>query len=120
MPSKTELKKFDKPTVLVGGHAETAFNTGDPDTDRAKGTKFNIGLTRAGFEAANADARKLSAYAIKEVHHGTMLRSKQTVAPILTATGAKEVATEALDPWDIGYLSGQLRKEIADRIDYYI
>jgi broad specificity phosphatase PhoE len=113
-------QRFDAPTVLFGRHAETAWNTGDPDTDKAKGTKNDLPLTGKGIEKANEDAQLLSGYDIAEAHRSAMLRSKQTVAPVLAATGAKEIVNAAFDPWDVGYLSGMLRKDIADRVEYYI
>ncbi len=113
-------RKFDAPTLFLARHAQTAWNTGDPATDRAKGVKNDLPITDQGRKAAEADARALAAYDIAEVHRSKMLRSKQTVAPIVAATGASEHVNDALDPWDVGYLSGQLREQVAERVDYYI
>ena len=115
-----QKRTFDKPTVFFGRHGETAWNTGDPETDRAKGIENDLPLTRKGHEEAISNGKKLAPYAIAEIHASKMLRSKQSVAHVAEATGAKVIEDAALDPWDVGYLAGQLRKEIADRVDYYI
>lgn len=100
-------------------HGDTKFNTGDPATDRAKG-KLDLPLVERGHAKAAADAQKLKAFAVEEVHHSPLKRSAQTAAHVTHTTGAKAVADPGLDPWDIGYLGGQLRKDVQDRVDYYI
>lgn len=111
-------KEIKYPTVFVPRHGSTKWNTGDPATERAKG-QTDIELTAEGHKESEYDGQYLSQYPITEVHHGPLKRSAQSARHIADATGAKAVE-DAPMPWDIGYLAGQLRREIADRIEYYI
>jgi broad specificity phosphatase PhoE len=115
----SDKQKVSVPTVFVTRHGETKFNTGDPDTDRAKGI-MDLPLVEKGHEKAKLDGKELKAFQIAEVHHSPLKRSAQSAQHIASATGGKLVSDPGLDPWDIGYLGGQLRKDVADRVDYYI
>lgn len=113
------LSGYAPPTVLLARHGKTRFNTGNPDTDRAKGV-LDLPLTSEGHAQAASDAKKLAQVKVAEIHHSPLKRSAQTADHFASKTGAKLVANADLNPWDIGYLGGQLRKDIADRVDYYI
>jgi broad specificity phosphatase PhoE len=106
--------------VYIVRHGKTRFNTGNPATDRAKGQAYDLPLTEEGHAEAKLDAKKLASRSIKEIHHGPLRRSRETATHIAAATGASNHNNDDLKPWDVGYLSGQLRAEIADRIEYYI
>jgi len=112
-------KRVSVPTVLMARHGNTKFNTGNPDTDRAKGI-LDLPLTEEGHAKAIEDGKKLKKFEIAEVHHSPLKRSAQSAQHIAAATGGKLISDTGLDPWDIGYLGGQLRKDVADRVDYYI
>jgi probable phosphoglycerate mutase len=112
-------EKVEVPTVFIARHGATKFNTGNPDTDRAKGT-LDLPLTEEGHAESIADAKRLAKVEIAAIHHGSLKRSTQSAKHIAAATGAPQVEDPRLDAWDIGYLGGQLRKDVADRVDYYI
>ena len=114
----SSIRKIDAPTLFIPRHGSTEWNTGDPDTERAKGQK-DMPLSDTGHKEAVRDGKFLAQYPIAEIHHGELSRSKESARHIADETGARAIQDGPL-PWDIGYLTGQLRKDIADRVDYYI
>jgi broad specificity phosphatase PhoE len=110
---------FDHPTVLLFRHGKTAFNTGTEE-DRLKGTRYNLPLDAEGKREVQRDARILGKYDLVGLDHSALLRARQTAEAIAEETGLTPTSYEGLDPWDVGYLSGQ-RRSVADaRIRYYI
>jgi len=113
---KTE---FDKPTVLLVRHGKTAFNKGREE-DRLKGTRYDLPLEPEGKREVEKDAKMLAKYDLASLGHSGMKRAKQSAEIISKHTGVEPEAVKQMDPWDVGYLSGQ-RRSIADaRIRYYI
>lgn len=112
-------KEVEVPTVLITRHQKTAWNTGT-DEDRLKGTRFNLPITAEGRKEAIELARKLKDYPIASIKRSKMLRNEQSITPLGKEVGIDPVVILALDPWDVGYLSGQKRVSAQSRIEYYI
>src|SRR5438128_2292875 len=111
--------KFDHPAVLIVRHGSTSFNKGG-DGDRIKGVKFDLPLTKKGREEADETALTVGKYDIASVESSPLLRSIQTASAVGRETGLTPKPDKRLNPWDVGYLSGQKRTTVHDRIKYYI
>jgi broad specificity phosphatase PhoE len=114
------MRELREPTIFIIRHGATSFNQGSDSTSRLKGTRFDLPLTDEGHEQAKKAGEYLSQFPIESVQHSDLLRSSQTARHIEQATGKKSSVNDALDPWDVGYLSGHTRESARARIEYYI
>ncbi len=117
--SESSKKELEYPTILLPRHQKTKWNKGG-DEDRLKGTEFDLPLTSEGQKEAEKLATVLGRYNIKSINRSKMLRNEQSIRPLEETAKIKAAVVLALDPWDIGYLSGHKRTEAEDRIHYYI
>lgn len=115
----SDKRPIDKPTVFLTRHGKTAFNKGGEE-DRLKGTKYDLPLTSEGQQEAAKDAGILSKYPIASIEHSPMKRAKQTAALIASATGVPSNSNVALDPWDVGFMSGMKRGSAHALVSHYI
>lgn len=113
------MREIREPTVFIVRHGKTEFNL-PGDESRLKGLKYDLPLTDKGHEEAESAAKHLAQFPIASLKSSLMLRAKQTARPIAKATGTEEAGESALDPWDVGYLSGQKRQDAKRRIEYYL
>lgn len=114
------MEEIKRPTVFLCRHGATSFNGNSDSESRLKGTKFDLPITDEGRGEAKKTAKFLAAYPIGSLMHSAMLRSEQTADEIEKAVKVESIEQEALDPWDVGYLSGHTKEDAKARIEYYI
>lgn len=112
-------REVNVPTGFLVRHGKTKFNMSTGQS-RLKGIKFDLPLTDEGRGEAKDAGKFLSEYPIGEIQHSPMQRAAQTAEEISKATDVDSKEAAPLDPWDVGYLSGQKRVDAKRRIEYYI
>jgi broad specificity phosphatase PhoE len=107
--------------VLIVRHPKTAFNKGDDEHSRLKGTEYDLPITDEGRnDFLNKTIPTLLHFPIGSIRHSTMLRTEEPAKLLSQACGVKSVGDKRLDPWPVGYLGGMTRAAARARIEYYI
>jgi len=97
------------PRVIIARHGETKLNVNDSESaERIRGWK-DIPLDGEGVRQANALAKKLSEYDVREIYSSPLSRAFDTACAIASACHVGPVHKEAsLLPWHLGSLQGEL------------
>lgn len=106
-----------QPLLIIARHSSTKYNASSlGDQQRIRGW-IDLPLTEKGHEESAELADKLEGEPIEEIFCSDLTRAIQTAKVIADRLNLPVIPTRKLRPWGLGYLQGQVVKDVKHEMD---